>query len=757
MTVNEEAHNIPLGYEGFATLGAEASSHNKPDMAEPAVGGTSASPHNESRPVWQSECEDGQAEPAPEPALAQSTKSGVSDSRAVDSSPMQAIGSHRTVLLFTLIPAALLLILGPGTYVGLSMSQVDLAELYRSRNHRATELLQEQSHREVDIVGQCRNCGHSYSGDYGGALLMRDRQFSRDVVRSSINGLLIMVANVLSGIGADLSGTGIFAMGISNLVANGFSVAYSRWLMDSSREDFEADQFKREWDEVRNQPQEEIDEMICRYKSLGLSEQDAQTVAATLSKYEDFWVRHMMAVELGVPMPKGREYAWWSGLMTFLSFVCCGMVPVLGVTVPLLLAKRKGPQFYRPQFSTVAALGISAFALVFMGVALSRVSGSRATVTNSLLLLISGCCVSMCSFGLGQFCLSVGGKLGAGIFLSQAPEHGDSMSQDSGGAQDNGSTSKNDTISNNGRSGEYSDKIASIPDGVAWPLFRHRFNRGMTLLLCTILPMIILFQAPPDTLRVFAYGMLTCITTGFGAVPFMFVGAEAVSEVALAVANTVASGMMISASLGMLLEAHGHSGPYDWQLILGLIVGVIFMVVSQHMLGEEEEAGVEGLHSALVEKRHWRKAMLIFTVMFCHSAAEGIAVGVAFDRNLLNKQFGLYISILLAVHNMPEGLAVALVLVPRGISAPMAALIATLTSIPQPLLAVVAFLFVDAFNVLLPVGLSFAAGAMVYVSLHELLSEAAQQLGQAKTFSITAGSCVLMGLVQVALQWLTDS
>merc|ERR1719412_2421886 len=119
---------------------------------------------------------------------------------------------------------------------------------------------------------------------------------------------------------------------------------------------------------------------------------------------------------------------------------------------------------------------------------------------------------------------------------------------------------------------------------------------------------------------------------------------------------------------------------------------------------------------------------MIFTVMFCHSAAEGIAVGVAFSKELKDN-FGLYVTLLLAVHNVPEGLAVALVLVPRGVSAPLAAFVATLTSVPQPLLALAAYLFVDAFRGLLPLGLAFAAGAMVYVCCHELLFEANEQLG----------------------------
>eukprot|EP00449_Zooxanthella_nutricula_P017670 CAMPEP_0198554444 /NCGR_PEP_ID=MMETSP1462-20131121/82523_1 /TAXON_ID=1333877 /ORGANISM="Brandtodinium nutriculum, Strain RCC3387" /LENGTH=216 /DNA_ID=CAMNT_0044285151 /DNA_START=86 /DNA_END=732 /DNA_ORIENTATION=+ len=207
-----------------------------------------------------------------------------------------------------------------------------------------------------------------------------------------------------------------------------------------------------------------------------------------------------------------------------------------------------------------------------------------------------------------------------------------------------------------------------------------------------------------ESLRVFLYGWLTCVTTGLGALPFLVVGSDAVGEQPLAVANAVAGGMMLAASGSMLVEAHEHSGPADWQLIVGLLVGALFIKGSEAMHGsgeEEDEADVVALHCAFVERRHFRKAMLIFTVMFCHSAAEGIAVGVSFSRHV-HEKFGLYVSLLLAVHNVPEGLAMALVLVPRGVSVPLAALIAVLTSVPQPLLALASYLFIDAFQFLLP-------------------------------------------------------
>merc|ERR550537_1128783 len=104
---------------------------------------------------------------------------------------------------------------------------------------------------------------------------------------------------------------------------------------------------------------------------------------------------------------------------------------------------------------------------------------------------------------------------------------------------------------------------------------------------------------------------------------------------------------MLAASFGMLQEAHEVSGPYDWQVLLGLVVGVVFIKGSQIWLGDDEEEGIEGLWGAVMEKKHFKRAVLIFTVMFCHSAAEGVAVGVAFD-NHCEAHFGLYVSMLLA-------------------------------------------------------------------------------------------------------------
>lgn len=253
------------------------------------------------------------------------------------------------------------------------------------------------------------------------------------------------------------------------------------------------------------------------------------------------------------------------------------------------------------------------------------------------------------------------------------------------------------------------------------------------------------------TLRVLGYGTLTCVVTGLGVIPLLLVPHDGVDERWLAGANTIAAGTMLAASFGMVQEAHEVAGPYDWQLLLGLVLGVVFIKGSQIWLGDDEEEGIEGLWGAVMEKKHFKRAVLIFTVMFCHSAAEGIAVGVAFDQQC-EAHFGLYVSMLLAIQNIPEGTAVGIVLVPRGVNVGLAAVIATLTSVPQPLMAVAAFRFVETFQSLLPIGLAFAAGAMVYVSGADLLHEASEHLGKVSIGIATSLSFCLMYALQYVLQ-----
>lgn len=245
-------------------------------------------------------------------------------------------------------------------------------------------------------------------------------------------------------------------------------------------------------------------------------------------------------------------------------------------------------------------------------------------------------------------------------------------------------------------------------------------------------------------------GWLTCFATGLGAIPFNFIDTSALTETTMSAANCVACGMMVAASVGMLTEAWYSSTPFwHWEIVVGLMAGVCLIKLSQFWFGDEMEPAE--LMGGFSDSRDFRKAVLIFTVMFCHSAAEGVAIGVAFDEQC-EQGFGAFITIALAIHNVPEGVAVCLSLVPTGMRIRNAAMIAVLTSLPQPILASVAFHFVDHFKALVPVGLAFAAGAMLYVACTEMAEAASHHLGQLKTVAVAGGAFASMSLVQKGLE-----
>ena len=112
--------------------------------------------------------------------------------------------------------------------------------------------------------------------------------------------------------------------------------------------------------------------------------------------------------------------------------------------------------------------------------------------------------------------------------------------------------------------------------------------------------------------------------------------------------------------------------------------------------------------------------------------------------------FGLFIRLALAVHNIPEGLAISLVLVPRGTGVGRVVIWSIFSSLPQPLMAVPAFLFVGLFEPLLPIGLGFAGGAMIWMVFSELVPDALEETNSSAAAVVVTLSVAAM----VAFQYL---
>ncbi len=232
---------------------------------------------------------------------------------------------------------------------------------------------------------------------------------------------------------------------------------------------------------------------------------------------------------------------------------------------------------------------------------------------------------------------------------------------------------------------------------------------------------------------------VTALCTGLGVIPFFFV--SNISKMMLGVGNAIAAGLMLGASIGLSWEAGSIS---MGKLAIGLALGVALVLLTDALLPVAEP----GQHLGQLSAVDFRKVLIILVVMTAHSFAEGIGVGVSFGGR---DGLGDLISTAIAIHNIPEGIAISLVLIPRGFSKLKASLWSIFSSLPQPLMAVPAFLFVLMFKPLLPIGLGLAAGAMFYMVFFELLPESIQNTSRLTAGGVLVASTAAMLLFQSLL------
>jgi zinc transporter ZupT len=243
-----------------------------------------------------------------------------------------------------------------------------------------------------------------------------------------------------------------------------------------------------------------------------------------------------------------------------------------------------------------------------------------------------------------------------------------------------------------------------------------------------------------SSLQVFLFALATAVATGLGALPFLF--ARHPTRRWLGASNALASGLMLAASFGLVYEGVAYSLR---RTLLGMVLGLAFIVLTRALLRDSSPRAAFTQMGAVDA----RKALLIVAVMTLHSFTEGVAIGVSFGGG---QAFGLFIAVALAVHNVPEGLAISLVLVPRGVGVGRAFMWSVFSSLPQPLMAVPAFLFVALFEPLLPIGLGFAGGAMIWMVFSELVPDALEEASGNLVAIVVTLSVAAMVAFQVLLR-----
>ena len=205
----------------------------------------------------------------------------------------------------------------------------------------------------------------------------------------------------------------------------------------------------------------------------------------------------------------------------------------------------------------------------------------------------------------------------------------------------------------------------------------------------------------------------TALATGLGALPVFFMGskAELLRPILL---GTAIGAMTVASLLGLLKPALEEGGTVE--IVLGLLAGVV-LVVGAHRLLARRDVHVGDLRGSGV-----RLSVLVFGVLFVHSLPEGLAIGTAYASDLAG--LSLFVILAIGLQNIPEGTSVAIPMAEAGFSRSSQFWAAVLTSAPQPVGAVLAFLVVEHVRGLLPASFAFAAGAMLALVAFELVPQA---------------------------------
>jgi zinc transporter ZupT len=242
-------------------------------------------------------------------------------------------------------------------------------------------------------------------------------------------------------------------------------------------------------------------------------------------------------------------------------------------------------------------------------------------------------------------------------------------------------------------------------------------------------------------LRTFLAAFATALATGLGGVPFLFV--RQLPRHIVGLAWGVSGGLMLSASVFNLVFAGVQRSGYN-TVAAGIALGAAFFWVAERRIGDRH------IHFYHLRGATARRTLLVIGTMFIHSFAEGVAVGVGFGSGEMG--LAILLTVAIAIHNVPEGLAVSLPLRAEGFSGWACIWWSIFTSLPQPLLAVPAALAVAFFSPLVPIGFGFAAGAMGFLVFSEMVPVGVEHSGRTNTAAAVTAGFLLMMVLQNVLQ-----
>ena len=248
----------------------------------------------------------------------------------------------------------------------------------------------------------------------------------------------------------------------------------------------------------------------------------------------------------------------------------------------------------------------------------------------------------------------------------------------------------------------------------------------------------------------------TCLATVLGA-GMVFFFRKDIGRNTQRVFLGFAAGVMIAASVWSLLlpameMAENSGGSVVLPVGGGFLLGGVFLMVLDRLMphlhiGSDEPEGLPA---------HWKRTTMIVLAVTLHNIPEGMAVGLSFSVAAMDTAPGalagaVALALGMGLQNFPEGAAVSLPMKSQGVGRTKAFLCGAASGVVEPIFGLLTVLVAGSVTGIMPWVLAFAAGAMIYVVVEELIPEA--QLGEhshAGTISVMAGFLVMM-LLDVVL------
>jgi zinc transporter, ZIP family len=236
--------------------------------------------------------------------------------------------------------------------------------------------------------------------------------------------------------------------------------------------------------------------------------------------------------------------------------------------------------------------------------------------------------------------------------------------------------------------------------------------------------------------------LVPAVGTAVGGLAILAVGRPSDRTLDLLLGFT--AGVMLAATSFSLLQPALERGEL-WEVALGFVLGGAFLAALDMWLPHAHERFAERGHAPERLAPPRRRAVMLLSAITIHNVPEGLAVGVAFAAGGI--ELGVPVALAITLQNIPEGFVSATPLLEAGVPRTRVAGIGAATGLVEPPAAIAGFAALSLGTILLPAGMGFAAAAMIYVVIDELLPECfARGHERVATLALLSGFLLMMAL-----------